>query len=94
MLGSNPTFLIFFVYECLPSSCRDWDNFGGNDGGVSGFVQDLYSSAVTSAASEKEIAEVVEKAKNKLLQEVGDVCRVQRASQIVHDCIGETRLTE
>lgn len=95
-LGSNPTFLLFFVVECLPSSCRDWDNYGGHDGGVSGFVQNLYSSAATSfvQASEKEIAEVVEKAKNKLLQEDGDVCRVRKASKIVHDCIGETRLTD
>lgn len=37
---------------------------------------------------------MVEKAKNKLLQEVGDVCRVRTALQIVHDCIGETRLTD
>lgn len=44
-----------------------------------------------------DITEVVEKAKSKkikLLQEVGNVCKVTRAFKIVHYCIGETRLTD
>ncbi|XP_071142937.1 uncharacterized protein [Mytilus edulis] len=96
MLGSDREFLYFFVHECLPSSCRDWDNNGGDDGGISGLFQSLYSSAVTSfrQATERDIEDVVQKAKAKLLKNVGAVCTVQNASKIVRGCVGQTSLTD
>lgn len=96
MLASDRDFLNFFVHECLPSSCRDWDNYGGNDGGFSGLFQSLYSSAVTTfrQASERDIKDVVLKAQGKLLKNVGAVLTVQNASKIVHDCVGKASLTD
>lgn len=96
MLASDSEFLYFFVHECLPSSCRDWDDNGGDDGGISGLFQSLYSSAVTSfrQATERDIEEVVQKAKAKLLKNVGAVCTVQNASKIVRGCVGQKTLTD
>lgn len=96
MLESNYAFRFVFVNQCLPSSCRNWDSYGGDNGGLSGFFQALYSSAVTTfrQASERDIEDVVRKAKSYLLKNVGNPSTVQNASKIVHGCVGQSRLTD
>lgn len=90
---SNTTFLRTFVNKCLPQICRDW----GDQGWIfNGLTQDMYSSCVSSyvQAKESNIEDVVLKAKNILLKNVGTVFTVQEASQIVHGCLGKTKLTD
>lgn len=91
MLKSNRTFLCTFVNECLPSSCRNWDGLVFNE-----YTQNLYSSGVSTIipAKERDIKDVVVKAKNILLKKVGSVFTIQNASKIVHGCVGETKLTD
>ncbi|CAG2250989.1 unnamed protein product [Mytilus edulis] len=90
-LKSNRTFLCTFVNECLPSSCRNWDGWVFNE-----YTQDWYSSGASSIipAKERDIKDVVVKAKNILLKKVGSVFTIQNASKIVHGCVGQTKLTD
>ncbi|VDI79716.1 Hypothetical predicted protein [Mytilus galloprovincialis] len=89
------TFLHTFVFECLPTSCRNWDNNAESDGGIWGRLQGAYSSVVTSVhqASTQDIESVAKKAKNKLLLNVRNVCTVQHAYQIIHGSVAKSRLT-
>lgn len=65
MLNSNKTFLHTFVFECLPTSCRNWDKNAESDGGIWGRLQGVYSSVVTSVhqASTQDIENLLERLK-------------------------------
>lgn len=99
-LRKSNTFRDMVVNQCLPVACRDWrdDPFG-----FSKFFQGVTSSFVTTfrQASEQEVREVIEKAKNRIegsevveLVEQGRLFTVHEARKIVHGVADETTITD
>jgi hypothetical protein len=97
-LESDSTFRYQFVYECLPSACREWKVNPSIR-----FLQGIGTSVLTKfiQASRSDIKEVVRKAKdlsgmtaNMISVTNESVLCVHDASNILHGCVGKGQLTD